>query len=173
MAEIWKPVPYKPYETKYSVSNLGRVKPSVISRYSKNKTEFLTPVPSPRGYLFVSLYAEGKQYSGFIHRMVALAFHGDPPEGKPYALHRNGNQIDNHAENLYWGNEADNHRDRQLHGATLIGTKNGNSKLSEDKVKQIRQLHENGYTHKQLAAKFNVSVALIYPILRREIWKHI
>ena len=28
MKEVWKPVPYKPFDAKYSVSNLGRVKPN-------------------------------------------------------------------------------------------------------------------------------------------------
>lgn len=174
MKEIWKPVPYKPYESKYSISNLGRVRPTIISKYSKNKAEFLTPVPSPRGYLFVSLYANGKQYSGFLHRMVALAFHGEPPKGKPYALHKNDRQTDNRASNLYWGAESDNWRDRQKNGIDLKGERNGRAKLSEDDVKAIRQLYAKGnISQQEIANRYNVHQTRISHIISRKHWAHI
>lgn len=50
-----------------------------------------------------------------VHRLVAYAFHGAPPEGKPYACHKDGDRRNNAAENLYWGDADDNAQDAQRH----------------------------------------------------------
>lgn len=174
MKEVWKPVPYKPFDAKYSVSNLGRVKPNVVSRYSKNKAEYLKPVPASRGYLFVSLYAEGRAKEAFIHRMVTIAFHGPPPSPRAYALHKDDCQTNNTADNLYWGTEADNHLDRRRNGKDLIGARNGLAKLSEDNVREIRALYaQGGITQRALAARYGIAESNVNSIVYRRTWRHI
>lgn len=174
MEEIWKPVPYKPFDTKYSVSNLGRVKPNVISIYSKNKAEVLKPVPGSRGYLFVAIYAEGKSKSVFIHRMVALAFHGDPPFPGAYACHKDDCQTNNRADNLYWGTHADNTRDRERNGKDSQGTKNGRALISEEKVREIRAIYARGnLSQAEIARMYGLDQTQVSRIILRKAWAHV
>lgn len=171
MKEIWKPVPFYPYDAKYSVSNLGRVKPNVVSKYSKNKAEFLKPVPTPRGYLFVSLYAEGKTYCAFIHRMVTIAFHGKPPADKPYACHKDDCQTNNRTDNLYWGSHADNTRDREENGKGSKGASNGRAMLTPVEVAEIRRLYADGnVSQTSLGKQFHIGQVQISRIVRGEHW---
>lgn len=175
MEEIWKPVPYKPFDTKYSVSNLGRVKPNVISIYSKNKAEVLQPAPAGHaGYLVVTLYAEGKSKGAFIHRMVTLAFHGDPPFEGAYACHKDDCNTNNRADNLYWGTHEDNTRDREERGKTSRGIGNGRAKLTEDDVREIREIYARGnLSQAEIARMYKVHQTRISHIVLRKHWPHI
>lgn len=175
MDEIWKPVPYELYSAAYSVSNTGRVKPNVISRYSKNKTEFMTGCLSPRGYLHVSLTGTGSQQrSCFIHRMVALAFLGPPPFPSAIVCHNNSCKTDNRAENLRWGTHKSNAADREAAGHTRRGETSGMSKLTEHDVRTIRALYaEGGITQWELARRFNVYQTVISRVVLRKLWTHV
>lgn len=55
----------------------------------------------------------------------------------------------------------------------LVGAKNGNSKLTDDQVRDIRQLYVDGITQYELADKYGVSQALISNIVRGKTWKHV
>lgn len=43
-----------------------------------------------------------------IARLVCEAWHGPPPPGKPYCLHRDENARNNRQSNLYWGTQKEN-----------------------------------------------------------------
>lgn len=43
-----------------------------------------------------------------VHRLVCEAFHGPPPEGKPFVLHADENSLNNRPENLSWGSQKEN-----------------------------------------------------------------
>ena len=58
----------------------------------------------------------------YVHRLVALAFLGQPPVGKYLVRHLNGDKRDNRVENLAWGDDADNMADSLLQGAIKRGT---------------------------------------------------
>lgn len=71
----------------------------------------------------------GKRYPGFhssvngtlknwlVHRVVAFAFLGPPPDPeRTYVLHGNGNPQDNRVENLRWGTQSENLKDSVMHG---------------------------------------------------------
>lgn len=47
------------------------------------------------------------------------------------------------------------------------------AKLTEDDVREIRKLSENGLSQRKIAAQFDVSRGTIEPILRGETWKHV
>lgn len=174
MEEIWKPVPYELFANVYSVSNLGRVKPNVISRYSKNRAEFLDPSPSPRGYLHVSLYANGKARSAFIHRMVCIAFHGEPPFPKANVCHKDDNKVNNLADNLEWGDIWHNAKTAVALGKIRRGNDVNTSKLTEDDVRAIRARYaQGGITQTVLAMEYGVNPAAIYFIIIRRNWSHL
>lgn len=174
MKEIWKPVPYEPFSEVYSVSNLGRVRPNKPSRYSKNRAEFLKPSPSPRGYLHISVYANGKVRSCFIHRMVCIAFHGPPPFPNAMVCHKDDNRLDNRADNLEWGDPRHNAATAAIHGKIRRGHDVNTSKLTEDDVRAIRARYaQGGVTQTALAAEYGVHSSAIFFIIHRVNWSHI
>ena len=56
---------------------------------------------------------------------------------------------------------------------TLKGSQCPSSKLTEDAVRQIRRLADQGVGKKEIAAKFNVTTANIRYIVNRQSWKHV
>lgn len=109
----WRDIPG--YEG-YQASNDGQVR-SLSRIQIRGKKQYpiqgqlLTP-KFMRGYWWVGL---GSGNWKTIHRIVCLTFHGEPPEGKPYALHDDGDVDNNHESNLYWGSPLDNSADRRRH----------------------------------------------------------
>lgn len=51
-----------------------------------------------------------------MHTLVALAFLGPRPEGKPHIRHLDGNARNNHVSNLAYGTAAENVADSLQHG---------------------------------------------------------
>ena len=111
---VWKPIPGHP---NYEASDAGHIR-------SLNRSEpfctrwgcaairhragrLLRPVLNNNGYLRVSMY---KHSWMSVHRLVALAFHGEPPPNKPVANHRDGNKRNNFPENLEWCSHSENER---------------------------------------------------------------
>lgn len=101
----WREVPSVPG---YFVSRDGRV-------YStRSKRELAQRVV--RRYMCAAVMVGGKPTGKRVHRLVCEAFHGPPPEGKPLALHGDGNPLNNNAGNLRWGSHRENALDRTEHG---------------------------------------------------------
>ena len=44
-----------------------------------------------------------------------ITYRGEPPEGKPFALHRDGDHENDSISNLYFGDRIDNARDAKRH----------------------------------------------------------
>lgn len=180
MEEMWKPVPYEPFDKVYSVSNLGRVKPNVVSRYSKNKAEFLKPVMSKARksgsgrYPIVTLYADGKSKCAFVHQMVALAFIGPKPFPDAIVCHKDDVKTNNRADNLEWGTHKSNAETRESIGVSSRGEGNGHARLTEDDVRAIRTRYaQGGITQGELAQEFGVYPTNIHHIVVRRTWRHV
>ncbi len=174
MIEKFVPVPYHPYSEKYLVSNLGRVKPSIKSKYSSLKGEFLNLNVGARGYAHVKLYYNGKFKQFFVHRMVALAFLGEPPENCNLVCHLDDIKTNNIVTNLMWGDPAENARQMVERGRSARGTKVNTSILTADKVLEVRHLYSlSKYTNKDLSTMFGVKESTIQAITSRRNWRHI
>lgn len=100
--EQWKPVRGHPG---YEASSLGRVRsvPRVLRDGREAGGTVLKPQRDKDGYQTVKL---GRKRM-FVHRCVALAFHG-PPEVR----HLDGNQENCRPENLAWGSRLENEEDK-------------------------------------------------------------
>lgn len=77
-------------------------------------------------------------------------------------------------EHLFLGTQADNMADCKRKGrhrhVPSRGMKNGNSKLTDAIVKEIRS---SNLSHVELAEKYNVDYTLVWQVRKRKIWKHI
>ena len=79
-------------------------------------------------------------------------------------------------EHLSVGTTADNNQDRDQQGRfnALKGSKNGNAKLSENDVREIRARYCRGVTtYQSLADEFCVDQSLIARIIKTTAWTHV
>lgn len=90
--EVWKPV--VGYESRYLVSNMGRV-------FSLIKDKILKQIETPYGYLVVNLYDGNKMKQVKVHRVVAMAFIPNP-DCLPQVNHKDENKRNNNVDNLEW-----------------------------------------------------------------------
>lgn len=158
----------------YYVSDDGKVFTSwrAGGRYTKPNGRGPNPmaqIPAGAGYLSVTLGRGRKRY---VHRLVALAFHGEPPAGFE-ACHIDGDKTNNRADNLRWASRQDNMRDNIAQGKTTPGSKSAVAKLVESDVAVIKQLMVERVSHRALAERFSVSQATIALIATGETWKHV
>jgi len=154
---LWSDV--KDYEGVYEISNDG-----LVRRIGKAKSarvgRILKPAQTERGgYHVVSLWRYNKGTTRLIHRLVAIAFvEGD------HSLtvnHKDGNKLNNRAENLEWVTLEEN----TLHAhRTGLASKETCYKPSliplEDRAK-IRDRVAAGELQKVIAAEYGCSKPLI------------
>lgn len=97
--EIWKDI--EGYSGKYQVSNQGNVRS--FSRWSNGKILKGGKCGNPGPYRFVALVGEGRKdiKNCYIHRLVAEAFL-ENPNNYSEVNHKDGNTLNNVAENLEW-----------------------------------------------------------------------
>lgn len=163
--EIWKDI--QGYEGKYQVSNLGKV-------VNKGTLRILKSFVNCRGYLIVRLYISGQGRTKTIHRLVALAFIPNI-KNKPQINHKDGDKLNNHADNLEWSTNTDN----MIHAYALglkvapCGEKNGGSKLFEKDVLEIRKLFKDGVTRLNISILYKISRSQIERIVNRKRWRNI
>lgn len=106
-----------PSHPDYSASTEGQI-------WSEKSGRFLRDYTGKFGSRRVNLSEAGVRSGGVgVHRLVCEAFHGPAPEGKPWALHKNGKAWDNHPGNLYWGDAQDNVNDMLRHGTQVSQAK--------------------------------------------------
>lgn len=124
----------------------------------EGKLRKLSPAKWPNGYLHVNIRVKkNTYYSGGVHRLVCLAFHGDPPAGYTTS-HLNGNRQDNRSENLVWESLKDNHQRKIMHGTTDRGSKNSRALLDKQQIVAMKKELSGGKkTHQQIADQFGVN----------------
>lgn len=147
--EKWKPV--EGYEN-YEVSNLGRIKSLNYHRTGIEK--ILKPGKTKKGYLFVSLYKDGKPKYLKVHRLVAIAFLPNPL-GLSEINHLDEDKINNCVSNLEWTSRWDN-----MHFGTLqerISKPIEASKYEDFRTIELRfsstaEAERNGYSSGNISA---------------------
>lgn len=147
-SERWLPVPG--YEGLYEVSDLGRVR---SLRSGQLRSLCSTPKnPYPR----LVLTGRGQRVTKLVHRLVLIAFVGDPLPGTE-VCHGNGDPADNRLKNLRWGTSAENQADRLRHGTLPRGENIHTAKLSAADVVAIRAALRKRESQRKIAARFGVS----------------
>lgn len=145
------------YLSDYIITEQGEV----INKKSGRKVK---PQPNGKGYLRVSISGKLR----FVHRLVAEKYVPNP-ENKPQVNHKDGNKLNNSADNLEWVTNMENRQHAVNNLLHLTGEKCPWSKLTRKDVDFIR--NNKTLTQKQLAEKYNVSVFTIRSVKQGKTWK--
>lgn len=155
-----KPIPgYAPYEADET---------GVIWRNGKP----LAQRSNGHGYLRITASCNGALRHPYVHQLVALAFHGEPPAGHQCA-HINGKRDDNRADNLRWATKAENEADKVTHGTRLRGSDMKHAVLTEDMVIYARRYVRRGGQIKDLADLWGINAATVGDAVRGDRWAHL
>lgn len=155
--ERWAPI--DGFNGLYSVSSAGRVRSEarvVVYASGKKQTvreRIMSPATKRSGHQSVMLYG-GARKRFHIHRLVALAFIGEPPTALHEVAHCDGNPANNCADNLRWATRSENHADKVAHGTHNRGESHPLCKLTDDQVRSIRASSAKA---PDIAAQYGVS----------------
>jgi DNA-binding transcriptional regulator YiaG len=131
----------------------------------KNTVRILKPACRSDGYLFVTLSVDNKHTHKTIHSLVSAAFIGPRPKGY-HINHKDGDKINNRADNLEYVTPSGNAR----HALTVLKKA---QKLTPDTVKQIRRAVSDGVSRKQVAEQFGVSIHTVHAVWRKVAWNYV
>lgn len=124
------------------------------------------------GYPFVRFWKNGISQDFSVHRLVAM-LHINNPDNLPVVNHKNGNTWAPRKENLEWCTYAYNsqHSYDELGRVACNGEENGKSKLTEESVREIRELISDGVLRqRQIAEKYGVDQTVISKIKAGKLW---
>lgn len=141
----------------YEITKDGKV-------FNKKWKRYVKPQPNGAGYLRVHI--AGKMY--FVHRLVAEKYIPNP-ENKPQVNHKDGNYLNNCADNLEWVTNRENSLHALYNGMMHIEERHPMAKLKRDDVVFIKSHPE--MSKKELAVKFNISQSTINDIRNGRTWK--
>lgn len=161
MTEKW--VDVRGYESYYQVSDMGRVRSKdrtvACSRTGTRtlKGKLLTLNPDSAGYCKVKFQDQGRNEVWKVHRLVATHFL-EKVDGKDYINHIDNNRSNNVVTNLEWCTPQENTQHMHVQGRNYaaFGADNASCKLSDEQVKQIRQMAPS-HTQAHIASVFGIA----------------
>jgi hypothetical protein len=90
-----------------------------------------------------------------------------------FVCHRCDNPRCVNVEHLFLGDCAANNGDCASKGRTARGTKNGQAKLSEHDVIELRRSYDAGKLLKDIVQRMGISETQGYRIIHRRAWRHV
>ena len=152
----------------YKITKDGRL-------FSIKRKRFLLGAVKDTGYRMYCIRDEKKKrHFPTGHRLVAEAYIPNP-ENKPQVNHKDGDKLNNNLSNLEWCTPVEN----LLHAKYVLGKKvffqhgekHHNSKLNEEKVREIRSKYpKGGHTFRSLAKDYGVSTLVINQVIHNRTW---
>lgn len=123
------------------------------------------------GHLYVNVRdREGGVKSMYVHRLVALAFLGEPRPDQ-VVRHLNGNPADNRVENLAWGTRRENSADMLRHD-TWRNQSTSPVRLNWGIAREIRdEFAAGGSTRQELADRYGVSYTTVVNLISGRSWR--
>lgn len=116
-----------------------------------------------RGYGFIKRPGERKQI--YAHRLSWLIHYGEIKDGL-HVCHVCDNARCVKPSHLFLGTSKDNMQDMKAKDRHLPGSRNGNAKLSDDKVMQIFNLANQGVSQGEIGRIYGVAQSTVWKILR-------
>ena len=165
----------------YAITKMGNIwsHPKTWERKngipSSHKGKWMRPYLM-NGYKAIVLRGrDGKKKRLLVHRLVALTYLKVP---KLEVNHKNGNRSDCTLGNLEWVTRRENayHGISRKEYPTIFrsGESSTNSKLTDKKVREIRNMAAEGTrTYKQIASIYGVDNSVISRIVNRQTWFHL
>lgn len=162
----------------YAVSEYGQV-----NRVEPGKNTYPGKALKPaliHGYPMVCIYTNGKKRTVKVATLVLETFVGPRPEGLE-GCHDDGDKNNSHRSNLRWDTHVENCADRDRHGTTARGERNGsrtkphrvprgerayNAKVTDIERREIRALALSGeISQRKIAKRYGISQALVRYIM--------
>jgi hypothetical protein len=174
MSETWRDIPG--YVGLYQASDQGRIRihPETPRKKGLSFPGRVLQSKKQYGYSVVNLIDhDGVRHGHSINRLVAFAFHGEPPTPKHQAAHLDGDRQNNVPSNLCWATSKENHGHRAAHGTDPRGERSNSAKLTAPQVVMIRQAIASGRTQVAVAREFGVSNVQVRNIALRRSWSHV
>lgn len=180
-------LPVVGWEGMYQVNEVGDVIsiPRVITRRNGTRQKFkgghLKRFLNSAGYCVVRLSdaSNGRRLTARVHRLVAEAFLPNPYD-KPEVNHMDGDKSNPKLTNLEWVTSHENRQHawdtglrNKSHLPNYKGEEQKNSKLTEQKVVEIRAMRLSGFSFSFLSEKYNVSKRTIGRVVSGKSWSHI
>lgn len=108
---------------------------------------------------------------GTVSRLVCIAVHGAPPTPEHHAAHSCGRGSAGCVSpgHMSWKTPVENNADKEVHGTVNKGERNGNAKLTNAQVEEIRGLLDI-HTDSAIAAQFGVTAGAIWNIRTGRGW---
>ena len=163
--EIWLPIPG--YEGLYEVSSQGQVRS--LPRWTV-KRRILKHHLTHDGYPRLMLSKNSLRRMFTVHRLVAVAFLGPPPDGMQ-VNHKDGNKLNSVLDNLEYVTGSANQRHALAHGLMHKGEAHHNSRLTRAQVGEIRRRAGGGDIKRRIAKDFGMTPTSIGYIAQRRNWK--
>lgn len=161
----WRAV--RGYEGRYAVSSDGEV---MSMDYAGTGLPGIMRTSLGNGYAGVEL-AGGKRFS--VHKLVADAFIGPRPSGL-HINHINGVKTDNRASNIEYATPSENMKHAfRLGLQSNRGESHSQAKLTDEKVREIRQLIAVGFKQKEVAAMMNIHQTAVSRANSGKRWGHV
>lgn len=159
----------------YFISNYGRI--MSVQKSTKNETLLKGSNSKKIGYTVLNLrLKDGLRQGFYVHHLVAKAFVNKPSDQHKFVIHLDRNRYNNYWENLQWMTRQEM-VDMQVANGVY---KNENRrrgkqvKMTETKVKLLKQRLQKGKTKKKVLAKnFGITVTQLKRIERGENWGHV
>ena len=106
-----------------------------------------------------------------LHRYVCARAHGPAPEPSMDAAHECGNGWCINPRHLSWKTRLENIHDKKRHGTWLTGERLAHAKLTEENVREIRELAKT-VSQREIARRFGLGYKHVWHVIH-DTWKHV
>jgi hypothetical protein len=195
VVEEWRVIAEFP---SYAVSSLGAVK-RIVAGHASPAGRILKQ-NTIHGYRYVGLCKDGQVYSRRVHRLMCIAFYGEPPTPDHHAAHGDNDKSNNVLGNLRWATCSENMQDKRQHGTAPLGDRNGarlyperlargakNGKHTRPEktprgerhgcarltTQQVIAIRSDTRSERKIAEVYGVTRGAITGIKRRKTWGHV
>lgn len=147
----------------YFVSNQGRIKTvRKNKRTGVVRESLVVGGVNEKGYRYVTMYWAGRKTTVKVHRLVMIAFVGQPTHGKTEVNHKNGVKLDNRLENLEWSSHKQNMRHYNRMKRDAVG------RVSRNDLLLLKELLVK-YDPVMMSVRYSIPSPLVLRLLEKDI----